>query len=290
MNKADLYIEKINDLPVLPEISQKIIDLTDAPDPNVNEISALIQADPSITARILKMINSGYFSLRKEVISVRQAVILLGLSQIRNLVVTMLTVNHFKDRSGAQIVLSDFWNHSLAVATMAQNLGEKFGFEKPGDLYLSGLLHDIGKIIIQTYYPKDMERIIQYVDEHRCSLFEAECHLLGFSHAEIGGCLARKWKFPPRIYSAIAFHHNCQTAKDQFFTAILEFADQLTKARLFAIHGDQYFDIIIDDLPSWKIIQAHLKGQQDIDVERLLLEMDDEVEKARELVRTTRGA
>lgn len=287
MKAVETYIDNIQDLPVLPEIARKLVTLVDQPDPDVSEVANLIQKDPAITAKVLKLINSGYYTLRKEVISVRQAVILLGMEQVRNLVVTTVTVNHFPEKPNARIKLIDFWNHSLGVATIAQSLGEKFGFDNISDLYLSALLHDIGKIIIQHYYPLDMVRIFRKIDEEQVPMVDAERMVLGFDHADIGGHMMAKWNFPRAIQEAIAHHHSAQTAKDRLFAAILNLSDMITKCRLYAVHGDQYTDFIIEDHPSWQMICQEL-GNRDVDFVRLLLEMDDEIERARELVKQAR--
>ncbi len=289
MPTVDEYIESINNLPVLPEIARKIIALADSEDPDIAEISELIQKDPVITVKILKLINSGYYTLRKEVISVRQAVILLGLQQVRNLVVTMVTVNHFTEKPNARIKLIDFWNHSLGVATIAQSLGERFGYRNTGDIYLCALLHDIGKIIIQTYYPLDLLRIIRLIDRESIPMFEAEKKVLGFTHAEIGACLTKLWMFPEMVSDAILNHHDCTKSQDPLFSAILEFSDMITKSRLYAVYGDQYTDFIIEEHQSWRVICEQLaQKDEEIDFVRLLLEMDDEIDRARELVKQAR--
>lgn len=282
------YVAHIDNLPVLPEIAQKVIALADADRPNIAELADLIQKDASITANILKLINSGYYSLRREIADIRQAVVLLGLQQVRNLVVTMVSVNHFEEPPGSPLRLADFWDHSLGVATIAQSLANRFKFADAANLYLAALLHDIGKVIIQCHYPNDMSRITDYMEQHHCSMFQAENHILGFSHAEIGGVLARNWQLPPSVCEAIAFHHQCHKADDHVFVAILQFADFITKGRLQAVYGDQFTDVVFDDEPCWKILKQTFAAQN-IDFERLLLEMDDEIEKARELVRQARG-
>lgn len=286
--KVEDFVDQINDLPVLPEIGRKIIAIADSPKPNVQEISELIQKDPAITAKILKLINSGYYTLRQQVISIRQAVILLGLQQVRNVVITMLAVNHFIENDNAPIRHLDFWNHSLGVATIAQVLGKKFGFNDTGDLYLAGLLHDIGKLVIETYAPIDMNWIIRTIDRSNVPMYDAELKVLGFTHAEVGGLIVARWMFPDRIADAIRNHHDCQRAKHRLFAAILEMADLFTKARLFAVHGDQFHDFVLQDQTCWQIICEELGDQSDIDLERLFLEMDDEIERARELVKQAR--
>ncbi|CAM2068776.1 HDOD domain-containing protein [Sulfidibacter corallicola] len=288
MGQVEAYVEGIRDLPVLPEIAQRIISLTDDPNPNIAKIADLIQMDPTITANILNIINSGYYALRREVTSVRQAVVLLGLKQIRNLVVTMVSVNHFVEPPGSHIKLSDFWNHSLAVATIAQSLSNRFKYAEGSNVYLAGLLHDVGKVIIQCFYPEDMSRIIEVIDSDHCSMYDAEQKVLGFSHAEIGGCLTRKWKLPQQVTESIHYHHRCHRADDHVFAAILQFSDYITKVRLYAVYGDQNVDIIFDEEPCWKILLATFT-QKNLDFERLLFEMDDEIDKARELVRQARG-
>ncbi len=282
------YVANIDNLPVLPEIAQKVIALADADRPNIGELADLIQKDASITANILKLINSGYYSLRREIADIRQAVVLLGLQQVRNLVVTMVSVNHFEEPPGSPLRLADFWDHSLGVATIAQCLANRFKFADAANLYLAALLHDIGKVIIQCHYPDDMSRITDLMGQKHCSMYEAETQILGFSHAEVGAVLTRNWQLPPAVCEAIEFHHQCHKADDHVFAAILQFSDFVTKGRLQAVYGDQFTDVVFDDEPCWKILMQTFAAQN-IDFERLLLEMDDEIEKARELVRQARG-
>jgi len=289
MTTAEAYLNGIDNLPALPEIAHKIVSLADEDAPNVNEVADLIQQDPAITVSILKIINSGYYTLRREVTNIRQAVVLLGLQQIRNLVVTMVTVNHFSDRPGARIKLADFWDHSLSVATIAQALGPKFGMEDKGDLYLCGLLHDVGKLIIQLYYPLDMLQIVRKIDEEHIGMYDAERAVLGFSHAELGQRLLKKWRFPEKFQDAVGCHHDCRQAKDKLFVAVVEFADMVAKSRLFAVYGDQYVDFTPADHRSWQVIRSELSARDDIDFARIFFEMDDEIEKARELVKQARN-
>ncbi|CAM2006149.1 HDOD domain-containing protein [Acanthopleuribacter pedis] len=283
------YVANIDNLPVLPEIAQKVIALADAPRPNIAELADLIQKDLSITANIFKLINSGYFSLRREIADVRQAVVLLGLQQVRNLVVTMVSVNHFEEPPGSPLKLANFWDHCLGVATITQSLAQRFKFGEAPNLYLAALLHDVGKIIIQCHYPDDLSQIVDYMEQNHCAMVQAEQAILGFTHAEIGGVLAEKWQLPSSVCEAITYHHQCQKANDHVFAAILQFADFITKGRLQAVYGDQFTDVVFDDEPCWKILKQRFAAQN-IDFERLLLEMDDEIDKARELVRQARGS
>ena len=118
-------------------------------------------------------------------------------------------------------------------------------------------------------------------------MVEAEEKVLGFTHADIGGCLTEMWMFPQHIQDSIRYHHDSTGAGDRLFSAILEFSDMITKSRLYAVYGDQYVDFVIEDHPSWDIIKEEM-GDQDIDFVRLLFEMDDEIERARELVKQAR--
>ena len=286
MKSIEDYISKIKSIPVLPEMANRILRMAEAEDINVKDLANEIQKDPAITARILKVINSSFYAMRREVSSVQQAVTLLGIHQVRNLVITLLVVNRFEEPPDALYKLSDFWNHSLGVALVSQILSKKLGYTEKADLYLAGLLHDIGKIIFQVYFPEELGKAKTFVDENKGQMFEAEKEIFGFTHADLGSWIAQKWNLPKILQVGIQHHHNCEASPDKLFTAMLQMSDQITKVRLFAVYGDQNVDIVFEDESCWKLIFSHFKV--DLDMERFLLEMDDEIEKARELVESSR--
>lgn len=284
MKTIEEYVSQIKTIPVLPEMANRILRMAEEPSVNIKDVAGEIQKDPAITARILKVINSSFYAMRREVSSVQQAVTLLGLQQVRNLVVTLLVVNRFKEPPEAFYKMSQFWNHSLGVALISQILSKKFDYEQQADLYLAGLLHDIGKIMFQVYFPEELEEAKTYLDKEKCTMFEAECHVYGFSHAELGAWIAEKWNLPRLLKLGIQYHHDCEASPDTLFAALLQASDQITKSRLYAVYGDQHVDFIFEDEPCWKFLFDHYKI--DLDMERFLLEMDDEIQKAKELVET----
>jgi HD-like signal output (HDOD) protein len=289
MENMQDFVKDVGVLPVLPELANRIIQLCDKPNVSLREVAELIQKDPGVTARVLKVVNSSYYALRREVSSIHQAITLLGLHQVRNLVITLLVVNRFEDRPDNLISMNEFWNHSLGVALVCQILAKRLAYDGGGDLYLTGLLHDIGKIIIQQHPGTHLQRIKAHVETHGCDLYSAEKAILGFSHAEIGGWVARAWKLPKRMELGITFHHDCEGSPEPLFSAFLQLADLITKARLFAVFGDQNLNIVFDHQPCWQIIFQHAAIDETMDFERFLFEMDDEMERARQIVQDARG-
>jgi putative nucleotidyltransferase with HDIG domain len=284
MKPIEEYLCQIKALPVLPEMANRILRLAETPNVSIKEIADEIQKDPAITLRILKVINSSFYAMRREVTSVQQAVTLLGIQQVRNLVVTLLVVNRFHEPPNALYTLASFWNHSLGVALVSQILSKKLGFAGQSDLYLAGLLHDIGKIIFQVYFPDELTKAKEYIDAQHCDMYQAEQDVFGFTHAELGAWVAKEWNLPKVLQLGIQYHHDALASPDPLFSSLLQVADQITKARLFAVYGDQNVDLVFEDEPCWKYVFDTY--QVDLDIERFLLEMDDEIEKARELVST----
>ncbi|PIE02929.1 MAG: hypothetical protein CSA81_04250 [Acidobacteria bacterium] len=287
MRSIEDTIQKIKSLPVLPDMAHKILQIADDPNVSIVRLAEEIQKDAAITVRVLEVVNSSFYALRQEVTSVQQAITLLGVQHVRNLVMTLIVINRFRDTPDALLRLSDFWNHSLGVALISQVFAKKMGYKKHAELYLAGLLHDIGKLVLQAYYPEDLQHVKQYLDEHGGSMYDAEKAVLGFSHADLGAGMAQKWKLPQILQMGIQYHHDCVESPDVLFSALLQASNQLTQSRLYAVCGDQNIDVVFADEPCWKIIFNTYKSS--MDMERFLLEMDDEIEKAKELVQSARS-
>ncbi|MBI4026138.1 MAG: HDOD domain-containing protein [Verrucomicrobia bacterium] len=224
MTLADQILDKTSDLPPAPIAACKLMDLLKHPSrDNVDEVAQTIQYDPSLTARLLRCANSVYMGGRDPVGSVEQAVLRLGYWEIMRLVLTLSVGNSLGRELQAYGVNSvELWYHSINVAVASQKLAEfsKTPTEEPSVAFTAGLLHDIGKVVLDRCLPQHLIR--DRVRRGGLSLTEAEAAVMGVNHAEIGGRLLARWKLPDPIVQAVAHHHQPQRG---VLSAVVHLAD-----------------------------------------------------------------
>ncbi len=205
-------IKKIDELPSMPSVITQLIELTSDPDSDIDEIIGLIEKDQSLTAKLLKLCNSSYYGLSRQVSSLRSAVVLLGFKTVYKMVVALGTAVFFKrDVPGYGLSGMDMWRHSLGAAIGAELVAARVNREKTQAAYTAGLLHDVGKLVLTHYVDHELDRILAHVEKGH-TFIEAEQEVIGMDHGLIGGRLARQWKFPDPLVEAIKYHHQPQLA------------------------------------------------------------------------------
>ncbi len=211
LSKENVYdkIKKSGNLPTLPEILLKLLEACENENTTLPEIAAIINKDPALSFRVLQLVNSAYYGLYRNFISVEQAVIYLGANSIKNIAVTTCIHQVFEAKRFNTIKtfkISAFWWHSLMCATLSRRIAKKIQYANIDEAYLSGLLHDIGRLILVSTFP----------EEHKTFLFEtedvwnelwAEKQVIGITHCEAGAWLVHNWNLNSLIADAIRYHH-----------------------------------------------------------------------------------
>lgn len=225
------YIESI---PRFPENITRIEKLLNDPESNLSEIADNINTDVALTADLLKLVNSAAFALPQRVINISEAVKLVGLRGIRNLLYSIGTVKILSNSYGEQAKL---WSHSYKVAFFACSLARRLPHKQvvADNAYVCGLLHDLGKIVLNLVYPDpDLHnKIIKIKESHHIPDVVFNVVVSEINHPEIGAVLAEKWNFPDSIVSAIRFHHDFENAPEQYknLVATVSFADMMIHYR-----------------------------------------------------------
>ncbi len=229
--KKDLsaIIKKINKLKPMSQVAQKVISIAEDPDSSITELSEIIAYDQALTANLLKMCNSAHFGLPREVESVQQSILYLGLDQIIDMVLMSGWSSHLKGRQhGYDLDRGELWRYSVASALIARELAEMKKVEKKHLIFTSALIKDIGKIVLGQFVEDSYEKIRFLVSEHAFSFREAEKAVIGIDHAELGALVAEKWNFSTKMRDIIRFHHSPSEAEDaQVETGIVHIADVL---------------------------------------------------------------
>jgi len=194
------------DLPSMPIVAAKVMEILGNPDTTSQELNRIISADPAITAKILKICNSSFFSLSRKITSLTEAITYLGFNAIKSVVIVSSTKGVFKKSGLAEKAL---WEHSICCAISSNILAKDKRFGNYEEYFIGGLLHDIGKFILDNKYPDDYQKIMKiiYNDPETVSV-DVEIHLLnGLNHSVMGGLVIQKWKLSKLLSEAVEYHH-----------------------------------------------------------------------------------
>jgi len=272
-SKVKRVISNIRNLPTPPIVFHQIQKVINDPNVSAEQIASILSEDPAMSAKVLRLTNSAFYGLSREVESVKHAIVIIGLEAIKNLVLSASVLDMFKGKDIDNDFQEKFWRHSLATAFACRIVAKKFRnkiMADPDASFSAGLLHDIGKIIISCFLDAEFAQFKEVRTNDKNSLDnEIEQQLFGFTHAEIGGFLTESWKIPEKLTEAIANHHNItEVNTDHAFTIIVATANWLSK-KTFYEPDEQYKVGKLDS----KIIE--------------FLEIDDDViEKLEDTLRT----
>jgi putative nucleotidyltransferase with HDIG domain len=212
MQAIDDYINNLRHLPPAPRVVPELMRLLNQPDVDSSKVVKIISYDPSLTANVLRICNSAFYAASTPVSDLQEAVTRLGFQEVYKLVTAatgakLLSPAH----PGYGLEPGELWKHSVAAAVAAQLIARKLG-DDANLVFTAALLHDIGKIVLSNSMEGSYAKIIKETENSGQSLLDAEKKILGVNHAEVGGRLLNRWKFPPNIITAVACHHAPKSA------------------------------------------------------------------------------
>lgn len=211
LNNADMLkvISQMKALPILPSIYKELMEIIKSEEVSLKKIGDLISQDISISAKILQLVNSSFFSVMKKVSDIHQAINLLGLEIVKDIILTFHIFNQVDVQLIKRFHLKELWIHSLGVGTLAKAITQdlKLSSEKAESAFVAGLLHDIGRLILVLEFPNTYSEVIQRVKTEKISLIEAEREIFHITHCEIAAYLTSLWGFSSCITEAILLHH-----------------------------------------------------------------------------------
>lgn len=264
-------IENIQALPTIPKVLNKLLGVIENPRVSLNEISNFISGDPSLATKVLRMVNSPVYGFPGRISSVNQAVILLGLTVVKGM---LLGVSVFDLMQKTMIGL---WEHSIGTAIFSRIIAIKKGYKEPDELSVSGLLHDIGKVFLILQFSDEYEKALKETEQDSVVIYEAEKNHFNTTHASVGSWMARKWRFPPNLIDIIEYHHKPHLTKTTpFESSVVHVADILVRARGYGFPGDNL--IMPVQTEAWDLL-----GLNENDVIEIFKEAEDSLQMTEEL-------
>ena len=223
-----------------PHVYIKLKETLDDPRSSFNEFSEIISHDPSLAARLLKIVNSSFYSLESEVETISHALSIVGTEQLTELVLATSVMSQFTQIPKQLVNMDSFWEHSIACGVAAKVIADRRGESHLESYYLAGMLHDIGSLIIYTKFPEQAGRILKRCKENHENLFAVELEVFKASHAKVGGQLLKGWGLPKSLYEPVLFHHQPEKAKDYSLVAnIVHVADSLVEELQLGTSGEE---------------------------------------------------
>jgi putative nucleotidyltransferase with HDIG domain len=206
-NRLQAVIARITEIPAMPEIVAEVLRITDDPETTMGDVGAAVERDPALAVKILKVSNSTYYGMKQHVATLKLALVILGVREIRNIVMAISVFESLRARSTDSLLAREFWEHSFKVAGIARKLGVHMQLALHGEDFIAGLLHDIGKMIMVRQFAKEYFGLYERTGGCGNALWNKEMEVFGFSHAEAGAALARNWNLPPSLTDALMYHH-----------------------------------------------------------------------------------
>ncbi len=267
-------VENISTIPTIPSVLQQLSTIIENPKISLNEISHFVSKDPALTTKILQMVNSALYGFPGRISSVNHAVMLLGLNVVKGL---LLSVSVFEIMNKTMIGLRE---HSIGCAIGSKVLAQKKGLKEPEEVFVAGLLHDVGKVILTLIYPDDYDKAQKQAEAAGISIYDAERSQFSETHAAVAGWLSEKWHFPKKLCECTANHHRPQVSVlAPLEASIVHTADVLIKARGIGFSGDAI-------VPELNPKAFELLALTEEDLRDVLKEIEDSVEQAEEEFRS----
>lgn len=235
----------VDSMPAFPKSVQKILVLTQDINCTPKDLVQVVDKDPVITVKILKVVNSAYYSLPKQVTSINHAVVFLGFNTIKNLALAIAAIGMLPKTNAAGFDIQQYLLHSLATAGVAKKLASSLDDVDPMDAFIAGLLHDFGKVVLAQFMPEEFRTALDTSEREGSSLHRALQQGIGVDHAVVGAMLAEKWRFAPHLIEAIRYQQGSEL-EDTGLIASVFAANQISKKLQYGFGGNA----LIEELPA----------------------------------------
>ena len=200
-------LSRIAEIPTLPTTVLRVMQMIEDPFCSSSDLARVIQADPALAAKVLKLANSSYYGFRQKIANVPQAVTLLGFATLKNALLSAAVFDLFR-LNGTGFDLPALWVHSVTAATAAKLLAKRARYPQGEKAFTAALLHDVGKIVLARFLPQALTEVVDAVQTEGLAMYDAERKVIGLAHPALGAWVLGKWGLPSPIVEAVEFHHH----------------------------------------------------------------------------------
>ncbi|MDJ0881750.1 MAG: HDOD domain-containing protein [Gammaproteobacteria bacterium] len=241
LSNLEILISDIDKLVSLPDVYYRLESLIERPDSTLEDFARVLEAEPDLCARLLSLANSAFYSFPSSIETIDKAVQIIGIRQIRELVLATSVIKAFNQMPLGMVNMKLFWEHSVAVGVLAKSIGQYCHLSQPERFYVSGLLHDLGRLIFYIKMPGLMHDLLIQREAQEAFLYVLEQQALGYSHAEAGGYLLKNWRVPDSIYEPVLYHHDTQNSTEYgHVTAAVHIADAWVNKQQLGSSGERF--------------------------------------------------
>ena len=276
---SEPVIGVVGDLPALPAVVAEVLRVTEDPFSSTTDVSTIIQADPAMTAKVLRVSNSSYYGMKQYVGTLKLALVILGVREIRNIVLGISVFETMNEGAGEMKIAQDIWNRSLKTAGICKKMSMTMGLGLQGEEFIAGLLADIG---IMGLLRKDTggtyRSIYDSIGHDPQMLRQAELAQFQFTHADVSQAMASQWNLPQTLSDALGLQYpgpgkNLRAAKDPKLAAVLRVA----KALDYHGEGDVRVALAMEEAEAWAVLAEARKPISEVDRTAVMLGFVDEL-------------
>jgi len=278
-------ILKTQEFATLPNVATRILNLLQNDKINTNEIAHIVESDPSLTLKLLKIANSPMYGGRVEVTNVTQAIMTLGLNRLTNIVIGISIFTKFLMNSNSNLSaqIQKFWWHSCCTAMVSKELAKQLNLNFKEIEFIGGLLHDIGKLAFLQHFPETYISILDKEVDNTWIDIEEENKLFGINHLDLGGAIGKHWNLPKELCNIITYHSRVQYApNDAVVTCVVRIADILCELWDAGFY-EGILNIDINETDEWQTIRKEV-GKSDLNFESLSFDLESEFKKTEEFL------
>jgi len=281
--------QSITRMPSLSVTMMKVLEICNAPETSPDDLNRVISLDPILAGKVLRLINSAYYSLRDPVTSLTRAVMLLGINTIKNLALSAAVLKSLEGKDSFRgLCANDFWLHSLGVGVASKFLAAELGvpLAEREEYFVAGLLHDLGKIPLNREYAMEYRDVLKKAEQENRSLHETEDEIFGFNHCLVGEMIINKWQLGRLCLNTLRHHHHPVDAQgeNRSFISIIALADFLINTLGIGSAGNPVKNQ--DILPA--LIRIHDANMDQSSLYNLQTVVQEEVEKAKIFLQISR--
>lgn len=269
---------RVTEISSLPEVTTRIVELVEDPKSTAQDMHNVVKHDPALATKVLKVVNSSFYGLPSQISSLDRAIVMLGLSAVKNIALAASLSRLFRPGAISQrFAARDLWTHCVSVGVCARMLAEA-GFGQVEEVFVAGLVHDMGLLIEFQLFPQKLKEVVDRCDNSQLRFCEVEHEIIGADHQAFGAALSAKWKFPPPLRAAISRHHSPENLKPELrrLVTAIQVADTICCQNNLGFYLTALNQDVTDEM-------LDVIGVKDTKVADLLAELPDRIEETEQI-------